>query len=164
MQKSTGDLEYGSISFLSNMSCLYPTYIRGQAYLAANQGKEAAAEFQKILDHTGIVWNCWTGSLAHLGIARANALLAKSSQGADADLARTRSLAAYKDFLALWKDADPTSPSSSKPKPNTPNYSEPGAHPVSSAHLSEVRPVPTSRLLIRRVHRTCGFRRGSLFG
>ena len=104
--KATGDLEYGSISFLSNVSCLYPTYIRGQAYLAANQGKEAAAEFQKILDHTGIVWNCWTGSLAHLGVARANALMAKSAQGADADIARTRALAAYKDFLALWKDAD----------------------------------------------------------
>ena len=106
LQKATGDLEYGSITFLNNISCLYPTYIRGQAYLAARQGKEAAAEFQKILDHTGIVWNCWTGSLAHLGVARANALLAKSSQGADADIARTRSLAAYKDFLALWKDAD----------------------------------------------------------
>jgi eukaryotic-like serine/threonine-protein kinase len=110
LQKATGDLEYASILFVNNISCLYPTYIRGQAYLAANQGKEAAAEFQKILDHTGIVWNCWTGSLAHLGVARANALIAKSAQGADADLARTRSLAAYKTFLALWKDADPTLP------------------------------------------------------
>ena len=110
LQKATGDIEYGQIPFLINISCLDPTYIRGQAYLAANQGKEAASEFQKILDHTGLVWNCWTGSLAHLGVARANALLAKSSQGADADLARTRSLAAYKDFLALWKDADPTLP------------------------------------------------------
>jgi eukaryotic-like serine/threonine-protein kinase len=110
LQKATGDLEYGQISFTNNISCLYPTYIRGQAYLAGNQGKEAAAEFQKILDHTGIVWNCWTGSLAHLGVARANALISKSSQGADADLARTRSLAAYKAFLALWKDADPTLP------------------------------------------------------
>jgi serine/threonine protein kinase/tetratricopeptide (TPR) repeat protein len=110
LQKATGDLEYGQIQFVLNISCLYPTYIRGQAYLAANQGKEAAAEFQKILDHTGIVWDCWTGSLAHLGVARANALLAKSAQGADADLARTRSLAAYKEFLTLWKDADPTLP------------------------------------------------------
>jgi tetratricopeptide (TPR) repeat protein len=110
LQKATGDLEYGQIQFLANISPLYPTFIRGQAYLAASQGKEAAAEFQKILDHTGIVWNCWTGSLAHLGIARANALIAKSSQGADADLARTRSLAAYKDFLTLWKDADPSLP------------------------------------------------------
>jgi hypothetical protein len=110
LQKTTGDIEYGQISFVNNVSCLYPTFVRGQAHLAAGQGKEAAAEFQKILDHTGIVWNCWTGSLAYLGVARANALLAKSSQGADADLARTRSLAAYKDFLALWKDAAPTLP------------------------------------------------------
>jgi len=89
---------------------MYPTYIRGQAYLAAGQGKEAAAEFQKILDHSGIVWSCWTGALARLGVARANALQAKTSQGADADAARARALAAYKDFLTLWKDADPSLP------------------------------------------------------
>jgi serine/threonine protein kinase/tetratricopeptide (TPR) repeat protein len=110
LSKATGDIEYGQIQFLLNTSSLYPTYIRGQAYLAAGQGKEAAAEFQKILDHTGVVWNCWTGSLAYLGIARANAVLAKSAQGADADLARTRSLAAYKHFLSLWQSADPTLP------------------------------------------------------
>jgi len=100
-------IELGQIGFVANLSCLYPTYIRGEAYLANGQGKEAAAEFQKILDHSGIVWNCWTGALAHLGVARANALKAKTSQGADADAARGRALAAYKDFLALWKDADP---------------------------------------------------------
>jgi hypothetical protein len=103
-------IELGQIAFVSNLSCLYPTYIRGEAYLAAGQGKPAAAEFQKVLDHSGIVWNCWTGSLAHLGLARAYALDAKSSHGADADMARTRALAAYKDFLALWKDADPDIP------------------------------------------------------
>ena len=53
-----------------------------------------------------MVWNCWTGALAHLGIARANALQAKTSQGADADAARSRALAAYNDFFTLWKDAD----------------------------------------------------------
>jgi tetratricopeptide (TPR) repeat protein len=74
-------------------SCLYHVYVRGQAYLAAGQGTQAAAEFQKILDHSGIVWNCWTGALARLGVARANALQAKTSQGADA--ARVRALAAY---------------------------------------------------------------------
>jgi hypothetical protein len=68
------------------------------------------AEFQKILDHNGIVWNCWTGALAHLGVARADALEARTSQGADADVARVRALAAYKDFLTLWKDADPDIP------------------------------------------------------
>ena len=96
----------GQIGFVANISCLYPTYVRGQAYLAAGQGSAAAAEFQKILDHGGIVWNCWTGALAHLGVARANALEAKTSQGADADAARVRALAAYKDFLTLRKDAD----------------------------------------------------------
>ncbi|MGC1990400.1 MAG: hypothetical protein WA690_16635 [Candidatus Acidiferrales bacterium] len=85
-------------------------YRRGEAYLAAGQGGAADAEFQKILDHNGIVWNCWTGALARLGVARANALQAKTSQGADADAARVRALAAYKDFLALWKDADPNIP------------------------------------------------------
>jgi tetratricopeptide (TPR) repeat protein/predicted Ser/Thr protein kinase len=103
-------IEYGQIEFVLNLSCLYPTYIRGQAYLAAGQGKEAAAEFQKILDHSGIVWNCWTGALAHLGVARANASVSKTSQGADADAARVRALAAYKNFLILWKDADPDIP------------------------------------------------------
>jgi len=103
-------IELGQIPFVTNLSCLYPTYIRGEAYLAAGQGTAAAAEFQKILDHSGIVWNCWTGALARLGVARANALEAKSSHGADADAAHTRALAAYKDFLALWKDADPDIP------------------------------------------------------
>jgi hypothetical protein len=78
-------------------TCLYPTYIRGQAYLAAGRGKEAAAEFQKILDHSGMVWNCWTGALARLGVARANGLQAENSTGADADAASVRALAAYKD-------------------------------------------------------------------
>ena len=103
-------IELGSIAFVNNVSCLYPVYVRGEAYLAAGQGSAAAAEFQKILDHSGIVWNCWTGALAHLGVARANALEARTSQGADADAARVRALAAYKDFLTLWKDADPDIP------------------------------------------------------
>jgi serine/threonine protein kinase/tetratricopeptide (TPR) repeat protein len=103
-------IELGGIAFVNNISCLYPTYIRGEAYLAARQGKPAAAEFQKILGHGGIVWNCWTGALAHLGLARAYALDSKSSQGADADAARTRALSAYKDFFTLWKDADPDIP------------------------------------------------------
>jgi len=103
-------VEFGQIPFVTNLSCLYPTYIRGEAYLAAGQGNAAVVEFQKILDHGGIVWNCWTGALAHLGVARANALQARTSQGADADAARVRALAAYKDFLTLWKDAEPDFP------------------------------------------------------
>ena len=85
-------------------------YLRGEAYLAAGQGSAAAAEFKKILGHSGIVWNCWTGALAHLGVARASALQSRTSQGADADAARVRALTAYKDFLTLWKDADPDIP------------------------------------------------------
>src|SRR5580692_1880647 len=110
LQPAVPPLEFGQIFFVTNLSCLYPTYIRGEAYLAAGQGTEAATEFQKIIDHSGIVWNCWTGALAHLGVARANALQSRNSQGADADSARIRALAAYKDFLTLWKDADPDIP------------------------------------------------------
>ena len=108
--RAASAIEYGQIQFVANLSCLYRTYAGGEVYLAAGQGTAAAAEFQKILDHSGIVWNCWTGVLAHLGLARANALQAKTSRAADADAARTRALAAYKDFLVLWKDADPDIP------------------------------------------------------
>jgi eukaryotic-like serine/threonine-protein kinase len=102
-----GSMELGQISFpINNLSCMYRTYIRGEAYLANGQGSAAATEFQKIIDHNGIVWNCWTGALARLGVARANALEAKNLSGADADAARVRALASYKDFLTLWKDAD----------------------------------------------------------
>ena len=100
----------GKFSSSSIFPASIQVYVRGEAYLAAGQGSAAAAEFQKILDHSGIVWNCWTGALAHLGVARANALQSRTSQGADADAARVRALAAYKDFLTLWKDADPDIP------------------------------------------------------
>jgi eukaryotic-like serine/threonine-protein kinase len=83
-----------------NWPNLYPVYVRGEAYLAAHQGREAAAEFQKILDHRGIVLNEPIGALAHLQLGRAYAL-----QG---DTAKSR--AAYQDFLTLWKDADPDIP------------------------------------------------------
>ena len=110
LQAAASPVEFGIIDFGNNISCLYPAYVRGEAYLAAGQGSPAAAEFQKILDHSGIVWNCWTGALAHLGVARAYALEAQSSQGAELDAARAGQLAAYKDFLTLWKDADPDIP------------------------------------------------------
>jgi eukaryotic-like serine/threonine-protein kinase len=108
--KASTVVEFGQIPFLANLSCLFPTYIRGEAYMAAGQGPNAAVEFQKILDHSGIVWNCWTGALAHLGVARADALQSKTSRGADADAARVRALVAYKDFLTIWRDADPGIP------------------------------------------------------
>src|SRR5271165_3040934 len=106
LQAALPPIEYGAIPFLTNPSCLETSYIRGEAYLSAGQGAAAATEFQKILDRGGIVWNCWTGAAAHLGAARANALQSKSTQGAESDAARVRALGAYKDFLALWKDAD----------------------------------------------------------
>jgi DNA-binding winged helix-turn-helix (wHTH) protein/tetratricopeptide (TPR) repeat protein len=112
LQPAVPPLEFGVVTFGANASgsCLYPTYLTGEAYMAAGQGKAAAAEFQKILEHNGIVWNCWTGALAHLGKARANALESRAAQGADADAARVRAVADYKEFLALWKGADPDIP------------------------------------------------------
>ena len=79
---------------------LYPVYVRGLAYLASKQGPAAVAEFQKILDHQGIVVNEPIGALARLGMARAHAL------AGDTRAARK----AYEDFLDLWKDADPDIP------------------------------------------------------
>jgi tetratricopeptide (TPR) repeat protein len=108
--QAASSIELGQITFVSNLSCLYDIYIRGEAYLAAGQSTAAGAEFQKIIDHSGLAWNCWTGALAHLGVARANGQQGKTSQGAEADAARVRALAAYKDFLNLWKDADPDIP------------------------------------------------------
>jgi serine/threonine protein kinase/Tfp pilus assembly protein PilF len=108
--QSASTIELGLIPFYNNISCLYPVYVRGEAYLAAAQGGAAAAEFRKILDHSGIVSTCWTGALARLEMARASVLQAGTSQGADADAARVRALASYKDFLTLWKDADPDIP------------------------------------------------------
>jgi len=78
----------------------YPAYLRGRAYLLEHNGGAAAAEFQKLLDHRGVVGNSLTGALAHLQLGRAYAM-----QG---DSAKARS--AYQDFLTLWKDADPDIP------------------------------------------------------
>jgi hypothetical protein len=92
--QAAASIELGQVLLVANLSCLYLT-VRGEAYLASGQGNAAAAEFQKILDHSGIVWNCWTGALAHLGLARANALHSGTLQGAEADAARVRARAAY---------------------------------------------------------------------
>jgi eukaryotic-like serine/threonine-protein kinase len=79
---------------------MYPVYLRGQAYLLAHKGTEAATEFQKIIDHPGVIVNFPLASLARLGLARARNL------SADTAAART----SYQDFFALWKDADPDIP------------------------------------------------------
>jgi tetratricopeptide (TPR) repeat protein len=75
---------------------LYPAYVRGQAFLQSRNGPAAAAEFQKLLDHRGIVLNFPTGALAHLQLGRAYVLSGNAA----------RAKAAYHEFFALWKDAD----------------------------------------------------------
>src|SRR5947208_17073783 len=79
---------------------LYPAYTRGLTYLLEHNGPSAGAEFQKLLDHRGIIVNFVTGALAHLQLGRAYAMAG--------DTAKAR--AAYQDFLMLWKDADPDIP------------------------------------------------------
>ncbi len=78
------------------IGALYPAYLRGEAFLAARRGPEAAIEFQKVLDHRGIVVSDPIGALARLQLGRALALSGD----------KIRSKAAYQDFLSLWKDAD----------------------------------------------------------
>jgi hypothetical protein len=79
---------------------LYPAYLRGAAYILLHRGGDAAAEYQKIVDHPGFMLACPLGALAHLGLARAY-----REQG---DIAKSRG--AYQDFFHIWKDADPGIP------------------------------------------------------
>ena len=81
-------------------TALYPAFVRGEAFLVEHHGGEAAAEFQKILDHRGIVLNEPIGALAHLQLGRAYAMAGEPAKAKNA----------YKDFLTLWKDADPDIP------------------------------------------------------
>ena len=94
------DLGAPRSSFHGFFGTLYPVYVRGEAYLAAHQGAQAAAEFQKILNHRGIVVSDPIGALAHLQLGRALALWGE----------KTKAKTAYQDFLTLWKDADPDIP------------------------------------------------------
>jgi tetratricopeptide (TPR) repeat protein len=86
----------GNLSY----SCMIPVYVRAKAYLAANRGPQALAEFQKLIDSRGVVGNCWSGALAYLGQGRAQALSGSTNA------ART----SYQTFFALWKDADANIP------------------------------------------------------
>jgi len=97
--KGAGPYELGQCQPF-DVGMMYPVYLRGHAYLLARQGKEAAAEFQKIIDHRGIVLNFPVGALARLGLARAYAI--------EGDNAKART--AYLEFLNFWKDADPDIP------------------------------------------------------
>ena len=94
------DFALPGTAFFAKFGGLYPVYVRGQAYLAAGRGQEAAAEFQKVLDHRGVVFADPIGALARLQLGRAYIL--------SGDKAKAKS--AYEDFLALWKSADPDLP------------------------------------------------------
>ena len=89
-------LDLSQAGFSINATCLYGVYLRGQANLAVGRGSAAVADFQKIIDHGGAVWNCVTGALAHLELGRAYAMTGDT----------LKAKGAYQDFLTLWKDAD----------------------------------------------------------
>jgi DNA-binding winged helix-turn-helix (wHTH) protein/tetratricopeptide (TPR) repeat protein len=91
------ELAISAIDFEFYFGALYSAYVRGSAYLAMHRGSEAATEFQKILDHRGIVISDPVGALAHLQLGRAYVLSGDKTKGR----------IAYHDFLTLWKDADP---------------------------------------------------------
>jgi tRNA A-37 threonylcarbamoyl transferase component Bud32/tetratricopeptide (TPR) repeat protein len=94
------DLAMPGTAYFAKFGGLYPAYVRGQAYLEAGWGREAEAEFQKVLDHRGIVLADPIGALAHLQLGRALVLSGE----------RDRARRAYQDFLTLWRDADPDIP------------------------------------------------------
>jgi tetratricopeptide (TPR) repeat protein len=94
------ELAVPPVDFNEFFGGLYPVYVRGEANLAAHQGPEAAVQFQKILNHRGIVAGDPIGALAHLQLGRAYALTGDE----------TRAKSAYRDFLTLWNDADPDIP------------------------------------------------------
>jgi len=96
--KVSSTVELGGPTNLTIFLC--PAYLRGEAYLMLHDGNRAAAEFQKFIDHRGLVVNFPWGALARLGLARAYAM--------EGDTAKART--AYQDFLTLWKDADPDIP------------------------------------------------------
>jgi len=90
------DLAMPGTAFFAKFGGLYPAYVRGLAYLEAGRGWEAAAEFQKVLDHRGIVLADPIGALAYLQLGRALAVLGETD----------RAIRAYQDFLAAWKHTD----------------------------------------------------------
>jgi tetratricopeptide (TPR) repeat protein len=90
------DLAMPGTAFFAKFGGLYPAYVRGRAYLQAGRGREAAAEFEKVLDHRGIVLADPIGALAHLQLGRAYVI--------SGDMAKAKN--AYQDFLTLWNDAD----------------------------------------------------------
>jgi tetratricopeptide (TPR) repeat protein len=90
------DFAMPGTAFYAKFGGLYPAYVRGQAYLAAGRGQEAAAEFQKVLTHRAVVLADPISALAHLQLGRAYVV--------SGELIKAKS--AYENFLKLWKDAD----------------------------------------------------------
>src|ERR1019366_9327698 len=96
--KVASPIELGTPTAVTVYLC--PVYLRGEAYLMLHDGNRAAAEFQKFINHYGLVANFPWGALARLGLARAYAMQGNT----------TKARAAYQDFLTLWKNADPDVP------------------------------------------------------
>jgi eukaryotic-like serine/threonine-protein kinase len=105
---SPGPIELAMIPFLSNISCLHSVFVRGESYLAAGNGAAAASEFQRILDHSGTVWNCSTAPVAKLDLARSYVLQAQGKD--DSNPNYQKAIAAYRDFFSNWSSADPGIP------------------------------------------------------
>jgi eukaryotic-like serine/threonine-protein kinase len=98
--ESAKPYERGQLIGNLSYSCMIPVYLRGEAYLATKQGAEALAEFQKLSNSRGIVGNCWSGALAILGQARAQALSGSTNAARNS----------YQQFFELWKTADADTP------------------------------------------------------
>ena len=98
--------ELGTVGAFGMPPALFPIYTRGQAYLAAHNGKEAATEFQKILYHPGLALNEPIRALARLELGRSFAIEAGTAQNEQAAARRTKARSFYHDFLTLWRDAD----------------------------------------------------------
>jgi tetratricopeptide (TPR) repeat protein len=100
LEDPTFDLAFPRTAFIGGFGALYTVYSRGQTYLAAHRGAEAAAEFQKIVAHPGLVISDPMGARAQLQLSRAFVM----------SMENAKAKAAYKQLLDLWQDADPDIP------------------------------------------------------
>jgi DNA-binding winged helix-turn-helix (wHTH) protein/tetratricopeptide (TPR) repeat protein len=108
--ESSAPYELGMPGAYGFPQALLPVYVRGQAYLAAHRGAQAAEEFQRVLNYRGVVFSEAIGALAHLGIARAYAMQAEAATDNSRPELLAKAHSAFEDFLSLWKQADPNVP------------------------------------------------------